>query len=584
MKILLKWLGSIKLAVPLLIAIAGVLAWGTIYESRYGTASVQRDVYTALWFQLILGFLAVNLALAAFQRYPWKPRHAPFLLAHLGIILILTGGIIGGISGVDGQLIIPEGQANKTLQLFKSELAVSVPDAEPQVVPTRFESRAWVQNPNTVYPVQVGGRSVTLTVDQYFPDAAEEESVDNSNAEPNPAVHLLLRHPPQEESLWLFSRDQERFGAGWGKGQIFFMEPKSESELRDLIEARDHDPKSRGTLFLQLPGETEPRPVAVPAAFSAEPVRVGDTPYTLTFKDYFADFALDKSGPISRSDEPNNPAVAFLLSGPEGSDAHLLFAFHPDFASIHGRKQTIPAQVVYRHPAGAQLPTDAFAILRSPSGELIGLITGSANEARQVIRPLEIGKAYAHESLGVEVTIAESLENAKLARTLTNRSREVKAEALHVVAKEGEKSAEAWLFSDQPAEMDLGGAPLRVEYRRGRRDLPVTIKLTDFRKIEYPGIQMAAGFESDVQLTDTERGTILLRKISMNKPLRYRGYSFFQSSFIDGEPQTTVLSVRKDPGTLFVYAGFIIVIAGVVLLFVSRARATQAAMQKRVMA
>ena len=584
MKSLIKWLGSIKLAVPLLITIAAVLAWGTIYESRYGTASVQRDVYTAPWFQLILGFLAVNLAVAAFQRYPWKAKHAPFLLAHLGIILILTGGIIGGISGVDGQLIIPEGQANKTLQLFKSELAVSVPDAEPQVVPTRFESRAWVQQPNTVFPVQVGGRSVTLTVDHYFPDAAEEESVDNSNAEPNPAVHLLLRQPPQEESFWLFSRDPARFGAGWGKGHVLFLEPKSEAELHDLIEVADSDPKSRGTLFLQLPGKTEPRPIAVPAAFSAEPVRVGDTPYTLTFKDYFADFALDKNGPISRSDEPNNPAVAFLLSGPEGSDAHLLFAFHPDFASIHGRKQSIPAQVTYRHPAGAQLPTDAFAVLRAPSGELIGLITGPTDQARQVIRPLEIGKAYTHESLGIEMTVTEHFENAKLERTLTNRTREVKAEALHVVAREGDRTDEAWLYSDQPAEMNLGGAPLRVEYRRGQRDLPVTIKLTDFRKIDYPGIQMAAGFESDVQLTDTERGTILLRKISMNNPLRYRGYSFFQSSFIDGEPQTTVLSVRKDPGTPFVYAGFIIVIAGVVLLFVSRARATQVAMQKRVMA
>jgi cytochrome c biogenesis protein ResB len=70
----------------------------------------------------------------------------------------------------------------------------------------------------------------------------------------------------------------------------------------------------------------------------------------------------------------------------------------------------------------------------------------------------------------------------------------------------------------------------------------------DFRKITYPGIDLAAGFESDVQLTDTARGLILMRKISMNNPLRYRGYSLFQSSFIEGEPQTTVLSVRNDPG------------------------------------
>ena len=43
-----------------------------------------------------------NLAIAALQRYPWKKHHAPFVLAHLGIILILLGGILGGLFGAIG--------------------------------------------------------------------------------------------------------------------------------------------------------------------------------------------------------------------------------------------------------------------------------------------------------------------------------------------------------------------------------------------------------------------------------------------------------------------------------------------------
>ncbi|MBI2174147.1 MAG: cytochrome c biogenesis protein ResB, partial [Candidatus Omnitrophica bacterium] len=42
---------------------------------------------------------------------------------------------------------------------------------------------------------------------------------------------------------------------------------------------------------------------------------------------------------------------------------------------------------------------------------------------------------------------------------------------------------------------------------------------------------------------------------------------FYQSSFIPGTPETTVLAVRSDPGTPLVYAGFLIVIGGVVSLF-----------------
>src|SRR3990167_9648339 len=113
---LLKMLGSLTLAAPLLVVIAGVLAWGTIYETRFGTAAVQRFIYHAWWFQALLAFLALNLAIAALERYPWQRRHVPFVLAHIGIILILLGGIIGSRFGVEGQLIIPEGQAEHTLE------------------------------------------------------------------------------------------------------------------------------------------------------------------------------------------------------------------------------------------------------------------------------------------------------------------------------------------------------------------------------------------------------------------------------------------------------------------------------------
>src|SRR3989338_5170069 len=124
MKKLFQLLGSLTMAVSLLVLIAAVLAWGTIYEARFGTSAVQHVVYRSWWFQALLAFLAVNLAIAALRRWPWRRRHAPFVLAHIGIILILVGGIIGGRFGVDGQLIIPEGQAERALQLYGNVLII----------------------------------------------------------------------------------------------------------------------------------------------------------------------------------------------------------------------------------------------------------------------------------------------------------------------------------------------------------------------------------------------------------------------------------------------------------------------------
>ena len=151
-----------------------------------------------------------------------------------------------------------------------------------------------------------------------------------------------------------------------------------------------------------------------------------------------------------------------------------------------------------------------------------------------------------------------------------NRNNEVRTELLHVMAQEDQAVAENWVGLRQSVELPLNHHPITIEYRPAVRELPFTVKLLDFRKIDYPGTQMAAGFESDVEVTDSQRGLILMRKISMNNPLRYRGFHLYQSSFIDGPTQTTVLSVRNDPGTLLVYTGFLIVIGGVISMFALR--------------
>jgi len=277
---------------------------------------------------------------------------------------------------------------------------------------------------------------------------------------------------------------------------------------------------------------------------------------------------------VNRSDQPNNPAISFTLSGPEGADDYLAFALYPDFESMHKRERVIHAHVRYVHEARAALPPNTIAVLRHPSGAFTCVVSGSAGETHAAA--CEIGGEYTHPWLGYRFALLQAYARAQVTSGFRNRSREVKSEALHVVAQQGDAVADGWVGMRGQIELPLEGTqPIRVEYRPAQRELPVAIKLLDFRKIDYPGVQMAAGFESDVELSDTARGVILMRTIKMNHPLKYRGYTFFQSSYVsNGGPETTILSVRNDPGTPLVYAGFLIVIAGVVSLFVSRAAAT----------
>jgi len=576
---MLRLIGSLKIAVVLLIAIAAVLAWGTIYEVRYGTAAVQQFVYTSWWFQGLLGFLALNLAVAALQRWPWQRRHAPFVLAHIGIILILIGGIIGGRYGIDGQLIIPEGQSADTLVLPRNVLVVHSPGSDAhQIIPTSFEAQAWVHEPHTVFPVTLGDRSIRLTVDRYYPDATTAEEIVGGGAEENPAVQLRVEHVHQggdgghvrqDDTVWLLARDPQRWIAGWGAAHLAFVEPQSDEQLALLLGRAKPSEHPRGVLSIEIPGASM-HEVPVPEIFG-EPVAIGSSSYRIAFKEYFPDFVIGEQGPTNRSQHPNNPAIAFVLIGPEGEDPHLAFALHPDFPSMPGLQHTIPARVRYHHPASAALPPNAFAVVKLPSGDLTAVMTGASGE-RQVLERVEVGARYEHPWTGDTVRVMVYHPRAAVEQRIANRGDEVKAEMLHLVAREGEQEAGAWVPWRGTVELAIGPRPIVIEYRPAEWTLPFRVALHDFRKIDYPGTQMAAGFESDIELSDPARSVTIARTISMNNPLKHRGFSLFQSSYAMGETETTILSVRNDPGTGLVYTGFLIVVAGIVSLFALRNR------------
>src|SRR5271156_2356556 len=94
-------LGSLNLAVVLIITIAGAIAFATIMESKFDTAVARYYIYNAAWFSVWLLALALNLLCAAFTRWPWQRKHLGFVVTHAGIILLLTGAVIGHTMGFE---------------------------------------------------------------------------------------------------------------------------------------------------------------------------------------------------------------------------------------------------------------------------------------------------------------------------------------------------------------------------------------------------------------------------------------------------------------------------------------------------
>jgi hypothetical protein len=118
-------LSSLKLAVLVILSLAGALATATVLESIYDTPTGQYYVYKAFWFHALLAALGVNIFCVAVSRWPWKPRHIPFLLAHLGILMLLAGSWITQKFGLDGMARVAEGEKVSTVELDERSLVVT---------------------------------------------------------------------------------------------------------------------------------------------------------------------------------------------------------------------------------------------------------------------------------------------------------------------------------------------------------------------------------------------------------------------------------------------------------------------------
>jgi len=113
---------------------------------------------------------------------------------------------------------------------------------------------------------------------------------------------------------------------------------------------------------------------------------------------------------------------------------------------------------------------------------------------------------------------------------------------------------------------------------RSSHQLPFAVHLDRFLLETYPGTMRPSGFRSQVQITDTASRRTFPAEIWMNHELHYRGFALFQSSYSqDGDRQTTVLAVSKDPGQNLVFAGYITLLAGMIIVLATRiAQARQA--------
>lgn len=121
----LKFFASLQLAVVIIATLAVLISVGTFMEARYDAWTAKNLIYSSIWMYLTLGLLVISLVAVIVDRWPWKPRHAAFIFAHIGIIVILYGSLLTQLFGVDGTVRLPRsGEPVKEVTLQDTELIV----------------------------------------------------------------------------------------------------------------------------------------------------------------------------------------------------------------------------------------------------------------------------------------------------------------------------------------------------------------------------------------------------------------------------------------------------------------------------
>jgi hypothetical protein len=608
-------LGSLNLAVVLIMTIAGAIAFATVMESKFDSAVARYYIYNAAWFNVWLLVLALNLLCAAFTRWPWQRKHLGFVVTHAGIILMLAGAVIGHTLGFEAFVTLdktkpPESQ----LAMHDEILTIDTSGGVRGQMPFDVEMHPPTEARPFTLPLENSPLKLVVdrTTDNLVPDDTLAASVDpvapqgvalhfiNTGMGQNVAANLMLGEGVDTFDFFGMAKIQmvDALDEAHLIAPVKSAEPASgaASSPRDdtpfhetqLIFANspqtpviDTDADAQSGYSVKLasvasrPGAYEAT-VFGPSANASRtlPAREEGTwanlfgdgdPVEFRVAKYWPDFAMKNGVPISVSDQPHNPVVLVQITGP----TKLLPAAPP--------KPPAPAP---------PLPKD-----------LVMRIAPAKKPGRIVYELERAGKIEARATAGQgdtihlgwskwEAHVDAVLAHAELHREMKEFAGDVTpmmASSLrpgiraHLVASDGKSGPTEWIPSGASRELFNGNDFATVGFGERVIPLPFSITLLNFEVPRDEGTDTPADYISSLRFDEPATGRSVRDTAHMNSPAMFPGdfwrsllgwnYKFSQANWDPQNLNETTLQVLYDPGWPFKWVGSLGICCGIALMF-----------------
>lgn len=579
------FLASLRLAVLLLTTMGLVCIAGTIYESSYTARLAQRLVYRTPWFDFLIVMIFLNVLFATLARFPWRLIKTGFVITHLGVMTLLFGALVSHRYGVEGQMMLNEGETRDRIQLSTSFIGIQK-IGDP--IRHRFDAVEveW-GHPSPEKPQVYDFKDLGLKaiVTGFLPDSEWVEAWKDNGPEENPAIHFAIENSGMGQMAegWLAPNMPSSQSMNLGPASITAREMLDQAHLEHELSAVP-SPATSELGFLQIKVKKDGRiqQIDVQQAMKA-PVVIENTSCSIKVLEQMNAAYLNESGVlVNDPSRPSNPLVIYEVyqNNERILPREIEYANFPDFGMMHAQGEVeSPVEATYIPGKNAKSSNAEFALLIGPADQLHWKVTTSAGEASS--GPIALGKAIPMPMMtaGMSLVVDQFYKRAWREENLVQKPIKkgefgTRAARLELQDQNGNQ-AQVWAEMYSPREVVLGGNRYQIRYQNDEQPLGFAIQLKDFRLRHYPGGEVRPmSYESDVKvISQAENGESLVRDnitIQMNEPLDHGGFRIFQSSYIDqprGDPRISIFSIAHDPGVNIIYLGSIILCVGIVIMF-----------------
>jgi cytochrome c-type biogenesis protein CcsB len=176
MKMFFSLLGSMKTMAVLMLTFAFAIGWATIIENDYGTTTARADVYDALWFDVLIGVLALNLFLNIIH-FAIKKRPFAFLF-HFAFFVMLLGASLTHFLGYEGSMHIRNGSESSTIVSTVPYMNISVSNGSKEIHNAQMKYLSKRGSNSYEKTLELDGKKVEVKLVQYIPDVIQELTED----------------------------------------------------------------------------------------------------------------------------------------------------------------------------------------------------------------------------------------------------------------------------------------------------------------------------------------------------------------------------------------------------------------------